>query len=582
MADTESKKVLKKETLQQHIERLCGATVRAISGEKSFRYRGQRPEVHGQSALIRAPHLRPDYEQDNYQSFRGAADAVALRLIHSDSQLHQALMPLSNIGQLIFELLEQLRCESLVSDLHPGSRKNLEHRFRQWCKQFCASETIENQLGMVVFTVAQVAWSRLTSLPMNHESEDIIEPMRMMLARHIGGALMGMRKNTDNQTLFAQHASIIVEVIDSLITEEDSQESEDSNEATKKTSKFSLFLEPESDDNSDIKTANKQYKATGLREIIQQLNQYHIYTTANDQVVMADKLALPSQLESFLETQNKLLKNQAINIPRLARDLAKIIPGEQFCGWDFAKEDGYIDGSMLSTLVTSPQYKNIFRQQKLQPSGNCVVSFLMDNSGSMKEHIQPISSLIYILCKALEMAGATTEVLGFTTTSWQGGKSYKQWMRQMRPENPGRLCETRHIIYKDADTKLQRAKRSMSAMHKADLFKEGVDGEALLWANKRLQSRPEMRKILIVLSDGCPMESASNQTNSQNFLDNHLQQVASMIETRSEVELYALGFGLDLSLYYRNALALDIPDKLNNALLKQILTLLSGRCSKSQ
>ena len=178
------------------------------------------------------------------------------------------------------------------------------------------------------------------------------------------------------------------------------------------------------------------------------------------------------------------------------------------------------------------------------------------------------------------MAGATTEVLGFTTKSWQGGQSYRQWMRQMRPDNPGRLCETRHIIYKDADTKLQRAKRSMSAMHKSDIFKEGVDGEALLWANKRLQSRPEMRKILIVLSDGCPMESATHQTNTKNYLDNHLQQVASMIEARSEVELYALGFGLDLSLYYRNALALDIPDKLTNALLKQILTLLTNRRSK--
>ena len=209
------------EKLQQHVEKLCSATVRANSGCSSFQFRGQHPEVNGQSAQIRAPHLRPDLTRDNYQSFRGAADAIALRLKHSDAQLHQQLMPKSNIGQLVFELLEQLRTESLVSDLQPGTRKNLEHRFRQWCRQFCASDTVENQLGLMVFTIAQVVWCRLTSLPMNHQSEDLIESMRMMIARHIGGALMGMRKNTRDQAVFARHALVIVEVIDSLIDDRD-------------------------------------------------------------------------------------------------------------------------------------------------------------------------------------------------------------------------------------------------------------------------------------------------------------------------------------------------------------------------
>lgn len=569
---------LKVEKLQQHLEKLCGATVRATSGETSFRYRGQRPEVNGHSAMIRAPHLRPSFEEDNYQSFRGAADAIALRLQHCDNELHQQLMPQSNIGQLIFELLEQLRCESLVSDLHPGARKNLEHRFRQWCKEFLSSDTADNQLGLIVFTIAQVVWCRLTSLPMNHESEDLIEPMRMMLARHIGGGLMGMRKNTHNQAVFAQHALSIVEVVDSLLPPEDEEHQEKQLQAALKESNFSLFLEPgDENDNSDITQAGKGPQVKGVRELQEQLNQYQIYTTDNDQIVMAEKLALGEQLDRFCKTQDELLKNNAVNIPRLARDLAKIIPGKQFSGWNFSQEEGYIDGSMLSTLITSPQYKNIFRTQQQQPQGNCSVTLLMDNSGSMKEHIHAISSLIAIFCKALEMVGATTEILGFTTKSWQGGKSHKQWLRAGRADNPGRLCETRHIIYKDADTKLQRAKRSLGAMLKLDLFKEGVDGEALLWAAKRLAQRSEQRKILIVLSDGCPMESATNQTNDTQYLDNHLRQAASMIETRGEIELYALGFGLDLSPYYRHSLALDIPDKIENSIFREILGMLMRR-----
>lgn len=571
---------LRVEKLQQHIEKLCGATVRATTGQASFRYRGQRPELNGKSANIRAPHLRPSFEEDNYRSFRGAADAIALRILHCDATLHQELMPQSNIGQLIFELLEQLRCESLVSDLHPGSRKNLEHRFRQWCKEFCASQIIDNQLGLMVFTIAQVVWCRLTSLPMNHQSEDIIEPTRMMIARHIGGALMGMRKNTLEQGVFAQHALVIVDVLDSLLASgDDSDDKADKkSKASLDTSNFSLFIEPgDEDDNGDVMQTGKGMQIRGIREILHQLSQYRVYSSAHDQTVVAEKLALPSQLDKYCKVQDKLLKNNAVNIPRLARDLAKIIPGKQFSGWNFSQEEGYIDGSMLSTLITSPQYKNIFRTQQQNPNGNCVVTFLMDNSGSMKEHIQPISSLIMILSKALEMVGASTEILGFTTKSWQGGAAQKQWMRAGRPDNPGRLCETRHIIYKDADTKLQRAKRGLGAMLKLDLFKEGVDGEALLWAANRLAARSEHRKILIVLSDGCPMESSTNQSNESSYLDNHLRQAASMLESRGEIELYALGFGLDLSPYYRHSLALEIPDKIENAMLKEILLMLMRR-----
>jgi len=572
MEDTKAR--VRVEKLQQQVEKLCSATVRASAAETSFRFSGQRPEINGQSAQIRAPHLRPDYSQDDFRSFRGAADAIALRLKHSDTQLHMQLMPQSNIGQLIFEIFEQLRCESLVSDLMSGTKHNLEHRFRQWCKQFFASDAIDNQLGVMIFMLVQVVWCRLTRLAMNEESEDLIEPSRMMMAPHIGGALLGMRRNTDNQRIFASHAQSIVDVLDDLQNNETDEDSGDEPKSSVDASHFSLFLEESSLLGDDLALGNQSLRNLNARQLDTLLKQYKVYTDKNDQIIHAQKLVPAVILDDYCDKQDKRFKKQIVNIPRLARDLAKIVPGKQLRGWDFSKDEGYIDASKLSRLITSPQDHRIFRHQQERPMANCLVTLLLDNSGSMKEHIEPVSMLITILCKALEMIGASSEVLGFTTKSWQGGQSYRQWQRNMRPPNPGRLCDTRHIIYKDADSKLQSAKRSLAAMLKLDLFREGIDGEALLWAANRQQQRLEQRKILIVLSDGCPMESTTNNHNTKHYLDTHLRQVASAIENSGNIELYALGFGLDLSPYYRHSLALESIDKVDQALLGKILQML--------
>jgi len=577
MEDTNSRKRVEK--LQQQVEKLCSATVRASCAHHSFRFSGQRPEINGQSAQIRAPHLRPDYSADDFRSFRGAADAIALRLKHSDSELHRQLMPQSNIGQLVFEIFEQLRCESLVNELMSGTKRNLEHRFRQWCKQFFASDAVDNQLGVMIFMLVQVVWCRLTRLPMNEESEDLIEPSRMMMAPHIGGALLGMRKNTDNQRIFATHSQTIADVLDSLQKSESDDEADPDSKSNVDASHFSLFLEESSALGDDLSVPTQSLRNLNARQLDSLLKQYKIYTDKNDQIIHAHKLVPSSILDDYCDTQDKRFKKQVINIPRLARDLAKIVPGKQLRGWDFSKDEGYIDASKLTRLITSPQDHRIFRSQQQLPMANCLVTLLLDNSGSMKEHIEPVSMLINILCKALEMIGASSEVLGFTTKSWQGGQSYRQWQRNLRPQNPGRLCDTRHIIYKDADSKLQSAKRSLAAMIKLDLFREGIDGEALLWAANRQQQRTEQRKILIVLSDGCPMESMTNNQNSKHYLDTHLRQVASAIENSGNIELYALGFGLDLSPYYRNSLALENIESVDQALLGQILQMLKNRKS---
>lgn len=569
----------RQERLQQQVEELCGASIRALSGERQFAYRGRRPEINGRPSGIRAPHLKPDLEKDDFTSFRGAADGIALRLQHSDRDLHQQMMPESAVGQLLFELLEQLRVETLVEDKYPGTKKNLDYRYKAWCAAFCASNMTENHVGLLVYTVAQVVWSRLSGQPVNEATEGLIEPHRMMLAPHIGGALVGMKRNVEDQAKFGESAHELIQVIDELVSQLDEADEDDSSDskADEAVRNFGLILYPENDLNGEMPGQATESNRSRYRELLDALESYQIYSTENDRVIEAAKL-VPEFLRKKLRVQlDELIKGQGVNVPRLARDLAMILSAPELDGWNFGEEEGYLDARRLNKLVTSPDFRQLFRKERYQPHNNCMVTFLMDNSGSMKEHIGQVATLIEIMCRALEKAGASTEILGFTTRNWQGGKLFKRWIGEGRKPNPGRLTSLEHIVYKDADTPMRHARNNISAILKPDIFKEGIDGEALLWAADRMVGRPEERRILIVLSDGCPMETATNQSNEQDYLDNHLKQVASMLEARGDIELYALGFGLDLSPYYRNNLALDLPETLENSVFKEILKMLAQR-----
>ncbi|MEH6627740.1 MAG: cobalamin biosynthesis protein CobT [Motiliproteus sp.] len=567
----------RQEKLQQQVEELCGSTIRAFSGEAKFQFRGRRPEINGKSSGIRAPHLQADLNKDDFRSFRGAADGIALRLKHSDIDLHRDLMPDTAVGQLIFELLEQLRVESLVDPSHPGIKKNVDHRYKAWCAQFCASNMTENHVGLLVYTIAQVVWSRLSGQPVNESTEGLIEPNRMMLAPHIGTYLVGMKRNASNQHIFAENALGVVQVIDELVNQLDDGDDDDDKKASKAeevVSSFGLILYPEGDAEGELSNSLGRTTRSEYRELLAQLQSYKVYSKDNDRIIDAEKL-VPLFLRKKLRAQlDERIRGQGVNVHRLARELAMILSAPERDGWNFGEEEGYLDARRLSRLVTSPDYRQLFQKERYQLKSNCLVTFLMDNSGSMKEHIGSIATLIELMTRALERAGVSTEILGFTTRCWQGGKTYKDWRSRDRNSNPGRLTELEHIIYKDADTPIKKARQNIAAMLKPDLFREGIDGEALLWAAERMAGRTEERRILIVLSDGCPMETATSQNNEPDFLDNHLRQVASMLEARGDIELYALGFGLDLSTYYRNNLALDLPEVLENSVFKEILNML--------
>lgn len=561
---------------QQQVEELCAATLRALTGDAALHYRGRRL-YQGEARLpMRAPHLRVDPERDDFADCRAAADGMALRLLHSDSGVHRALNPDDQVEGLVFELLEQLRVETRVPDDMPGMAANLRRRFQHWSRDFVDSGLTEGTLGMLVYTVAQICWSRLMSQQLPEEIEDHIEIMRGSLVDELGEALLGIRQHRHDQRAYARHALVIARVVGERVRDA-RLAAGDNGEADEEAPRggFALLLDLDQDDGDDdgIDAAT-----TGKSKVFEDADQaYRVFTTRFDSEVAPGSLVRKALLREYRERLDERLAKQGINRPRLARLLASVLTEPKQDDWLFGEEEGSLDGRRLSQLVSSPTERRLFRRERYKPKADCVVSFLIDCSGSMKRQIEPVAMVVETLIRALEMIGASTELLGFTTGAWNGGRPYREWMSSGRPRGPGRLNEVCHMVFKSADRNWRRARTDIAALLKPDLFREGIDGEAVDWACDRLLARTEARRILIVISDGCPADSATGLANDAFYLDNHLKDVVARRTRQGDVDILGLGVGLDLSPFYRRCLATDLSQELDNALFFDIVQLIGGR-----
>lgn len=523
---------------------------------------------------VLALHLQVEVESDDFRSFRGAADSMALRLQHCDTGLHARLCPRDPIEKMVFELLEQFRVETLAPDTMPGITHNLHYRFEQWSRGFHYAGLTDSDTGILVYAIAQICWSRLNDRPVLAQTEDLLEPTRGAMATLLGGDLAGIKHHRCDQAAYAVHALSIAGFIAESIHRARSQrdDHDDEVEDNDRRAIFSVLL------NLDDKEAESiASPATGESKILSAAGHgYRAYTRQYDREVNATSLVRPALLRELRLRLDRRIAAQGINIPRLSRLFASLLAVPRRDGWSFAEEEGYIDGRRLAQLVSSPQERRLFRREQLTPHARCLVSILIDCSGSMKQHIEPIALLLDVLARALEQAEVTTEILGFTTGAWSGGRAQRDWIRNGQPKNPGRLNEICHMIFKDADTSWRRARLGIAALLKLDLFREGIDGEAVEWAGNRLLARNAPRRILIVVSDGSPMDTATGLSNDAYYLDNHLQQVVARYEYTSEVEIFGFGVGLDLSPYYSRSLAIDVSRPLGNAVFFELIEMLRG------
>ncbi len=543
-------------------EALCAATVRALTGDPALHYSGARLCRNMRPLPLYAPHLQtlpgPDDPLRALTTLRGAADGAAMRLRHSDAALHRRLQPDAPLERLLFELMEQLRCETFVPAGMPGIAKNLRDRFEAWSRAMHITGVADSHVGLLLYTVAQMSWSRLTGYPVVEDTEGLIEATRMAIAPRIGGALAGMRRTRADQTAFAVYARELAADIASLIRSAGGEQTEDKTKDDEDEkgvrNAFSLFLDFDEHEDDGITIAH-----SGDSRVLQASAQgYRVFTNRYDRELYAGTLVRRALLTEFRERLDERIVAQAINVPRLARALKAALAVPQRDGWSFGEEQGRIDGRRLAQLVSSPAERRLFRLEKHTLIAESMVSFLIDCSGSMKAQIEAVAMIVDVLSRALDAAGVTNEILGFTTGAWNGGRARSDWLARGKPRFPGRLNEVSHLIFKDAVTSWRRARSDIASLFKADLFREGVDGEAVAWACERLRSRSANRRLLIVISDGSPMDAATHQVNDDHYLDHHLREVVAQQQARGDVEVLGLGVGLDLSPYYRNSLALDL------------------------
>jgi len=565
------------EVLQQKLEHWCAASVRALAKQRDVHFRGHHLVINDRPFIVQAPYLQLDFSTHENSKLRGIADGIALRLIHSNLDQHQVRMPESIVEKIIFEQLEQLRCESLSPKTLPGMRSNLRARFLFWAEQAAASALVENSIGLLLFTINVVSWSRLQAQAIPEQIGEVIEATRWSFSDQIKHHLYLFSKCRDDQQQFAEHALAIAKEALSMIESAQPNETEQAGlvrtvRQLAKSKNISIqWLD------LDSSSLEQNYGVSRPDEISQTEldSHYQIYNKSYDKVIKVGKSIRTAQLAKLRTQLDKRIRKQSVNTHRVARYLKQQVSSPDLAGWEFGLEEGYLDSAKLATLITSPNDRRLFKKEQIKSSSDCIVSIVVDNSGSMNHHNDVVAAMIDTLAKALELAEIKTEILGFTTTEWNGGKVLKEWTRAGKPENPGRLTSTCHNIYKAAETPWRRSRPAIAAMLKTDMFREGIDGEALEWAVGRLETRPEKNKIIIMVSDGSPMDTATHAANSERYLDQHLTYVVNTIEHRPDIRLCALGVGLDLSAYYRESMSISLNNELGTNDFMMIANLLA-------
>ncbi|NMO03106.1 cobalt chelatase [Gordonia sp. TBRC 11910] len=539
---------------EQRIRELRASSIRALSGHRGVVFRGTDLYDSRRRIPVSVAHLNPPSE-------RGAADAVALRLLYTDPEVHRELLPEHHVERLVFEMLEQFRVESLVPPEWAGVRRNVGDRFRQWAVEFEASPSAETASGLLLYALSQVSRSRITAEPIDEITQGVIEQTRFDMLTPFGASLADLRRNRHSQRRFGAIArQVAADIADLPLLQVES----DPTSTTVSGIRWLIDLDSddvEADPNAVATGSNRKPTSAG--------SDYHVFTRAYDEVRLMSALVRAELLVEYRQRIDALAQAGGVSPRLLGRQLARLFAAPHAESSEGGHQAGHLDARRLPQLVTSFNERNIFRVPQQVPRSDGAVTFLVDCSGSMKAYSESVAVLLDLFSRAFDLADIDCEILGFTTAAWNGGRTRKDWMRSGRPANPGRLNEIRHLVIKDADTPWRSAKLSIAGLLKLDLYREGVDGEAIEWACARLTSRERRRRVLVVISDGSPMDGATSLANGDQFLHRHLQDVLSR---ERSVAIAAIGVGVDLSLYYDHCTAVDLTDGVNRSVTRAVLS----------
>ncbi|HEY8190820.1 MAG TPA: cobaltochelatase subunit CobT, partial [Alphaproteobacteria bacterium] len=550
-----------------------------------------------------------DLDPEETAKLRGHADAKALHLRHHDAELHAENAPLDLTAQAAFEALERARCEALGARQMEGVKQNLSAALENYARRMGYHNVTAKDdcsLADALYISARTALSGETPPPAAAKVVDLWQPW---LKEKLGaGGFKNLAPLLEDQKSYAALTRRMIGQMDMDAGEPPPAEPEDEGDEESKEQKApdenseneedqkkeqeapegaDSEPEQEEDQSSDAGAEDRQEEgpnpeADSEEGGVPQMrprdsyipgpdSRYTIYTTSFDEIVDAAALAEPEELDRLRDMLDQQLASLHRLTTKLANRLQRRLMARQQRSWKFDLEEGYLDGARLARMVANPTVPLVYKQETETPFRDTVVSLLIDNSGSMRGRPIAIAALCTdILARTLERCGVKVEILGFTTRAWKGGKARDMWIQNGRPPHPGRLNDLRHIIYKGADAPWRRTRKHLGLMLKEGLLKENIDGEALVWAYNRLAQRPEQRKILMIISDGAPVDDSTLSVNPSNILEHDLRNVITWIEDHSDVELTAIGIGHDVTRYYKKALTIADADELAPALIGKL------------
>jgi cobaltochelatase CobT len=607
---------VKPETGNEPFKRALASCTRAMARrpELEIAFSSDKPALTGAAEGPKARLPEPSRKATPREAaiIRGLADSMALRLACHNDGLHRKYSPHNPAARALFDTVEQARVEAIGSKRMEGVASNLAAMLDDRYHRSPYAEARNREDAPIEEAVALIVRERLTGLRPPAGAERFVELWRAYVEDKAGGELDQLDASLFDQRAFARKIHRLLTSLDmasdSEADSEDSQEETDENaepdnseqgegEGEEQESKDAMERESADQSAEDVEDGAMETVESPSSELEDEGDagdaeeatenrpppsaaaekrgpDYKIYSSKFDETVAADELCDAEELQRLRDYLDKQLQNLSSVVARLANRLQRRLMAQQSRNWEFDLEEGMLDTARLPRIIIDPQQPLSFKREKDMKFRDTVVTLLIDNSGSMRGRpITVAATCADILARTLERCGVKVEILGFTTRAWKGGQAREAWLQAGKPASPGRLNDLRHLIYKSADAPWRRARKNLGLMMREGLLKENIDGEALDWAHQRLLGRYEQRKILMMISDGAPVDDSTLSVNPGNYLERHLRYVIEEIELRSSVELIAIGIGHDVTRYYRRAVTIVDAEELGGAMTEKLAEL---------
>lgn len=613
MSTSNRKPAQPKEAPAEPFKRAVAGAMRAVARrpELEVSFASDRPSLTPERARLPEPPRK--MSAADAAIVRGHADSMALRLACHDDAVHRRMAPEGQVARAVFDAVEQARVEAIGSRRMAGVASNLAAMLEDRYHRGKYDQITDRADAPLEDAVAMIARERMTGLKPPQAAHKVVELWRPWIEEKAGQALDNLGASLENQRSFARCVRDLLASLDmaedSSLDPEDDQDEDDSDdqgesepneesETQEQTSAEKAEMErsdeaaedmeegmseqaegpsgemPEDSEDADGDEAAQAWRPPVSNAREQRGPDYKAYATTFDEAVEAEELCDAEELARLRAYLDKQLGHLQGIVARLANRLQRRLMAQQNRAWEFDLEEGSLDPARLPRIIIDPYQPLSFKREKDTNFRDTVVTLLIDNSGSMRGRpITVAATCADILARTLERCGVKVEILGFTTRAWKGGQSRETWLQAGKPANPGRLNDLRHIVYKSADAPWRRARKNLGLMMREGLLKENIDGEALAWAHQRLLGRPEQRKILMMISDGAPVDDSTLSVNPGNYLERHLRWVIEDIETRSPVELIAIGIGHDVARYYRRAVTIVDAEELGGAMTEKLAEL---------